>query len=159
RYRLLESNRAFALERLAATGSLEAMRKRHAEAIAETLAGDDPFEEPLAQMRRIAPDLDNVRAAAAWAMGPGGDRQIAVALAAAIDMLWDAQGLIDEGTRLYRGVEPWVDESTPPRLAARFWFAVADVSRSTDLKRQVEAGLKAAELFRSLGDRFWVFRS
>jgi predicted ATPase len=159
RYRLLESNRAFALERLAATGSLEAIRKRHAEAIAETLAGDDPFEEPLAQMRRIAPDLDNVRAAAAWAMGPGGDRQTAVALAAASDMLWDAQGLIDEGARLYRDVEPWVDESTPPRLAARFWFAVADLTRYTDLKRQAEAGLKAAELFRSLGDRFWVFRS
>jgi hypothetical protein len=92
-------------------------------------------------------------------MGPGGDRQIAVALAAASDMLWDAQGLIDESARLYRGVELWVDESTPPRLAARFWFAVADLSRSIDLKRQVEAGLKAAELFRSLGDRFWVFRS
>jgi predicted ATPase/class 3 adenylate cyclase len=159
RYRLLESNRAFALERLAATGSLEAIRKRHAQALVEILTGDGPFEEPLAQMRRIAPDLDNVRAAAAWAMGPGGDRQIAVALAAASDMLWDATGLIDEGARLCRDVEPWVDESIPPRLAARFWYAVADLTTWGDLKRQAEAGLKAAELFRNLGDRFWVFRS
>jgi predicted ATPase/class 3 adenylate cyclase len=159
RYRLLESNRAFALERLASAGSIEAIRKRHAQALVETLTGDDPFEEPLTQMRRVAPDLDNVRAAAAWAMGPSGDRQIAVALAAASDMLWDAQGLMDESARLYRTLEPWVDESTPPRLAARFWFALADRNRSTDLKRQVAAGLKAAEMFRELGDRFWVFRS
>jgi predicted ATPase/class 3 adenylate cyclase len=159
RYRLLESSRAFALERLAAAGSLESIHKRHARAIADTLTGDDPFEEPLARMRRIAPDLDNVRAAAAWAMGPSGDRQIAVALAAATERLWDAHGCNDEGARLYRAIEPWVDEATPPRLAARFWFAVADLRVWTDMKRQAEAGLKAAELFRSLGDRFWVFRS
>ncbi len=159
RYRLLESSRAFALERLAAAGSLEATCRRHAQAMADTLTGDDPFEEPLARMRRIAPDLDNVRAAAIWAMGPGGDRQIAVALAAATDRLWDAHGCNDEGARLYRSIEPWVDEATPARLAARFWFAVADLRMQTDMKRQAEAGLKAAELFRSLGDRFWVFRS
>lgn len=159
RYRLLESSRAFALERLAAAGSLEAIQKRHAKAIADTLTGDDPFEEPLARMRRIAPDLDNVRAAAAWAMGDGGNRQIAVALAAATDMLWDAHGFDDEGAHLYRAIEPWVDEVTPPRLAARFWFAVADLRMRTDMKREAEAGLRAAELFRSLGDRFWVFKS
>ena len=159
RYRLLESSRAFALERLAAAGSLEAIRRRHAQVIADTLTGDDPFEEPLARTRRIAPDLDNVRAAAAWAMGPGGDRQIALAVAAATDMLWDAHGFNDEGARLYRAVEPWVDEATPPQLAARFWFAVANLRMQSDAKRQAEAGLRAAELFRSLGDRFWVFRS
>ncbi len=159
RYRLLESSRAFALERLAAAGLLEAIHKRLAKAIADTLTGDDPFEEPLARMRRIAPDLDNFRAAAAWAMGDSGDRQTAVALAAATDMLWEANGFNDEGGRLYQAIEPWVDESTPPRLAARFWYAIADLRMRTDTKHQAEAGLRAAELFRGLGDRFWVFRS
>jgi predicted ATPase/class 3 adenylate cyclase len=159
RYRLLESSRAFALERLAAAGAVETIRKRHAQALVEILTGDDPHEEPLARSRRITPELENVRAAAAWAMGPGGDRQIAVALAAATDVLWDVCGLYDEGARLYREIEPWLDESTQPRVAARFWFAVADLSRVADLTRQAQAGLKAAELFRSLGDRFWVFSS
>lgn len=159
RYRLLESSRAFALERLAAAGSHEVICRRHAQAIAETLTGDDPFEEPLARMRRIAPDIDNVRAAAAWAMGSGGDRQIAVAIAAASDRLWDAHGFYDEGARLYQTIETWLDEATPTRLTARFWFAVADLGMWTDMKRQAEAGLRAAELFRGLGDRFFVFRS
>ncbi|MGF6478831.1 ATP-binding protein [Paraburkholderia sp. JPY419] len=159
RYRLLESSRAFALERLALTGALDATRRRHAEALAENLTGDDPFEEPLARMRRIAPDLDNVRAAVAWALGPTGDRQIAVELAAATDRLWDARGFNDEGARLYRTIEPWVDESMPPRLAARFWFAVADLRMRTELKREVASALKAARLFQSLNDRFGAFRS
>ena len=159
RYRLLESSRAFAMEQLAATGSLEAICRRHAQATVDTLNGGDPFEEPLARMHRIASDLDNVRAALAWAMGCGGDRQIAVAIAAATDRLWDAHGFNDEGARLYRNIEPWVDEATPTHVTARFWFAVADLGLWTDTKRQAEAGLRAAELFRGSGDRFWVFRS
>ncbi|WP_233804882.1 winged helix-turn-helix domain-containing protein [Paraburkholderia sp. HP33-1] len=159
RYRLLESSRAFALERLAITGSLDATRRRHAEALAQILTGDDLFEEPLARMRRIAPDLDNVRAAVAWALGPTGDHQIAVELAAATDRLWDARGFNDEGARLYRTIEPWVDESTPPRLAARFWFAVADLRMRTELKREAASALRAARLFQGLNDRFGAFRS
>ncbi|WP_233860333.1 ATP-binding protein [Paraburkholderia sp. HD33-4] len=159
RYRLLESSRAFALEQLTSTGSLDATRRRHAEALAESLTGDDPFEEPLARIRRIAPDLDNVRAAVAWALGPTGDRQIAVELAAATDMLWDARGFNDEGARLYRTIEPWVNESMPTRLAARFWFAIADLRMRTQTRRQAASALKAAHLFRCLNDRFGVFRS
>jgi hypothetical protein len=51
------------------------------------------------------------------------------------------------------------EREAPPRLAARFWFAVANLRRWTGAKRQAEAGGKAAELFRSLADRFRVFRS
>ena len=45
-------------------------------------------------------------AAAAWGIGPGGDREIAIALAGATDMLWDAQACNDEGSRLHAVVEP-----------------------------------------------------
>jgi predicted ATPase len=159
RYRLLESSRAFARERLTAAGSLEALRRRHAQAIADTVTGDDPFERPNARMRRIAPDLDNVRAAVAWATGPTGDRQIAIAVAAATDMLWAVHGRGDEGDRLYRSVEPWVDESTPLLLAARLWFAVCNLGLVVGLRRQAEAGLNAARLFRTLGDKYWLFRA
>lgn len=159
RYRLFESSRAFALERLGITGSLDETRRRHAEALAKSLTGDGLFEEPLARMRRIAPDLDNIRAAAAWALGPAGDRRIAVELAAATDMLWDARGFNDEGARLYRVIEPWVDESTPPGVAARFWFAVADLRMRTEAQRQAESALRAAQLFQGLDDRLGVFRS
>lgn len=159
RYRLLESSRAFALERLSAAGSLERMRARHAKVIATTLAGGDSMEGPTERARRVAPDLDNARAAAAWATGPTGDREIAIGLAGGTDMLWDVQGCSDEGNRFYRIVEPWVHDTTPPRNAAHYWFAVANVRLWTESKRQADAGLRAAALFRTLGDRYWLFRT
>jgi predicted ATPase/DNA-binding winged helix-turn-helix (wHTH) protein len=155
RYRLLESSRALALERLAQANATELMRSRHAQAIADTVAGDDAFEALQSRIQRIVPDLDNVRAAATWATGPTGDRQVAVALAGATTLLWDVQGCNDEGDRLYRQVEPWVDDNTAPRLAARFWYAVSQLRLFNQLERPAAAALRAAELFRSLADRVW----
>ena len=159
RYRLLESNRALLLERLAAAGVTEQLQRRHAQVIADTLMGEDPMEGPSTRVHRIAPDLDNVRAAAAWATGPTGDRTIAIALAGASDMLWDARVCPDEGLRLCRLVEPWVDESVPLRLAARYWFAVSNLRVNVEISHQAKAGLKAVELFRRLEDRMWLFRA
>ena len=159
RYRLLESSRAFALELLADAGVLEALRGRHAQVMADTLIGVEPMEEPRARMRRVAPDLNNVRAAAIWACGPTGNRQVAIALAGATNMLWDAHACNDEGGRLFRAVEPWVDDSTSPRLAARYWFAVSDLRMFDELQHEAQAGLRAADLFRSIEDRFWLFRA
>src|SRR5262249_26872865 len=51
RYRLLESSRVFALERLAATNSLNSLRESHALAIAATLSADDAIEGVGARMR------------------------------------------------------------------------------------------------------------
>jgi hypothetical protein len=110
-------------------------------------------------MRRARPRHQTVRAAAAWATGPGGDRQIAIALAGATDMLWDAQNCNDEGARLYAVVEPWVDETIPRWLAARYWYTVSNSRLLVRLKQQAQAGLRAVELFRSLGDRSWLFRA
>ncbi len=157
RYRLLETTRAFALQRLAADGALDALRRRHAHVIAETLAGDDPLEGPSARIRRQAPDLDNLRAAAAWATGPGGDRTLAISLAGG--WIWDALGCQDEGERLYATVEPWVDATTPPVLVARFWLAVSDQRRFVGLKRQARVAVEAARLFLESGDRTRLFRA
>jgi predicted ATPase/DNA-binding winged helix-turn-helix (wHTH) protein len=159
RYRLLESSRVLALERLAEADATDATRRRHAQAIADTLAGGGIIEGPEARMHRIGPDLDNARAAAAWATGSTGDRRIAVALAGATYKLWDVLGCNDEGDRLYRSVEPWVDESEAPLLAARYWFAVADLGLYIRMRDQAKAGFKAADLFRSLGDQYWQFRA
>jgi predicted ATPase/DNA-binding winged helix-turn-helix (wHTH) protein len=159
RYRLLESSRALALERLAQAGVIETIRSRHAQAIADTLAANDALEGPQARTQRIGPDLDNVRAAAIWATGPTGDRQIAIALAGATTLLWDGQGCNDEGDRLYRKVELWVDSNTPLRLAARFWDAVGDLRLFIRLQHQAEAALRAAEMYRILDDQNGIFRA
>jgi predicted ATPase len=152
RYRLLESSRMFALERLDAAGAIEASRKRHAQALVYALGRPRLLDGPSARVQRNAPDLDNVRAAMAWATGPRGDQQIAVELMGTTDHLWYFLGCNDEGAEWFRRVEPWVSESTPPAVAARFWLAAADLYTHHSVRRQAEAAMKAADLFRLIKD-------
>jgi predicted ATPase/DNA-binding winged helix-turn-helix (wHTH) protein len=157
RYRLLETGRAFALERLAATDSTETIRRRHAQALASTLGRVGSVESPSAWIRRNAPDLDNVRAAAAWATGPSGDPRIAIELAGATNDLWYVLGCSDEGACLFRTVESWIDETIPPEVAARFWLSESGLRTCNSVRHHAEAGLKAADLFRTAGDREGLF--
>src|SRR5690348_16607851 len=91
RLRLLETTRAYALERLAESGEWEAVAHRYAEYCrslferAEGEAGARPANEWLAD---YAWEIDNLRAALDWAFFPGGETEIGVALTAAAVPLW-----------------------------------------------------------------------
>jgi predicted ATPase/DNA-binding winged helix-turn-helix (wHTH) protein len=96
RYRLLESARAFALEHLAAGETAETLR-RHALAMRRFLERVDGTNLD-GELRTdqyaalVLPELDNLRAAHAWAIGDGGDPEVAVALAAHAGSLIDYAG-------------------------------------------------------------------
>jgi len=157
RYHLLESTRAFALERLAAKGATQAMRRRHVQALVATLRKSGVSESPARSMARTAPDLDNVRAAAAWATGPDGDRTLAIELVSEADFLWGDPGCLDEAASLFRIVEPWIDATTPPAVAARLWLSRSRLWLYNAVRGGAEAGRRAADLYRSLGDREGLF--
>ena len=156
RYRLLETTRDFALQRLAARGALEATRRRHALALISTLKSETLVPSQLARAAIFAPDIDNLRAAMAWAIGPAGDRELAIELGAEADLIWYELGYNDEGATLFRMLEPWVDASTPPALAARFWLSRSKLY-SAATRTSAEDAMKAAAIFRSLGDRRALF--
>jgi len=86
RYRLLETARAYSLEKLVEAGEFDAAARRHARRYldlfesAEAEAETRPTDEWLAE---YAPRIDNLRAALDWAFSPGGDTSIGVALTAA----------------------------------------------------------------------------
>ena len=90
-YRLLETIRTYALEKLAESGEREEVARRHAEyhrglfAQADAEAEARPMAEWLAEYR---PRIDNLRAALEWAFSPSGDASIGVALTAASVPLW-----------------------------------------------------------------------
>ena len=76
RYRLLETPRAYALERLERTGEREAMRRRHAFAVAALFdaAYDEYFSGRIGideWLRRCEADFDNARDALHWACAAG----------------------------------------------------------------------------------------
>jgi predicted ATPase/DNA-binding winged helix-turn-helix (wHTH) protein len=86
RFRLLDTTRAYAIEKLDLSGERERAARRHAEFCrdlfehAEREAPARPTGEWLAD---YAPEIDNLRAALGWAFSFGGDAAIGVALTTA----------------------------------------------------------------------------
>jgi predicted ATPase/DNA-binding winged helix-turn-helix (wHTH) protein len=99
RYRLLDTMRAYGLQKLTESGELEAVARRHAEYYrdlferAETEMEVRPATEWLADYGRR---IDNLRAALDWAFSPGGDASIGTALTAAAVPLWMQLSLLEE---------------------------------------------------------------
>jgi predicted ATPase/DNA-binding winged helix-turn-helix (wHTH) protein len=99
RYRLLETTRAYALEKLLQSGEFETVARRHARRYldlfegAEAEAETKPTDEWLAE---YGPRIDNLRAAIDWAFSSGGDASIGVALTAAGVPLWMQLSLMEE---------------------------------------------------------------
>ncbi len=100
--RLLDTTRAYALEKLAETGELEITARRHAEYYghlferAETEWETRPTDEWLAN---YGWQIDDLRAAVDWAFSPDGDTSIGVALTASAVPLWMHFSLLQECSR------------------------------------------------------------
>jgi predicted ATPase len=155
RYRLLESARAFALEQLA-QGETAATLKRHALAMRDFLARVDNANLD-GEMRtdqyaaRVLPELDNLRAAYAWATGEAGELPVAIALAAHCGSLIDyASECIDWIVTLRHRVEI---EAVDHIVAARFWRGLAASNLMGRLPRaeQLDAATRAVALYQELG--------
>jgi predicted ATPase/DNA-binding winged helix-turn-helix (wHTH) protein len=99
RYRLLETTRAYALEKLIASDELDPTARRHAEyyhAVFERAASEWEMHSTDEWLATYAGCIDNLRAALDWAWTPRGDAAIGVALTAAALPLWIQLSLWDE---------------------------------------------------------------
>jgi predicted ATPase/class 3 adenylate cyclase/DNA-binding CsgD family transcriptional regulator len=98
RYRLLETVRQYALEKLAESGEADAVRARHRDhytamaAVLDAPAGSD-YEQRIEQAET---EIDNLRAAFGWSR-ENSDIELALALASSLQTLWLARGRIREG--------------------------------------------------------------
>ena len=98
RYRLLETVRQYALEKLGESGEADAVRARHRDhytamaALLDAPAGSD-YEQRIEQADT---EIDNLRAAFAWSR-ENSDIELALALASSLQPLWLARGRIREG--------------------------------------------------------------
>jgi predicted ATPase/class 3 adenylate cyclase len=122
RYRLLETLRQFALDRLADTDDPDAWRRRHAVHYAEfaELAGAGFLgPEELAWRPRTMIELDNLRIAVAWSLDRGdpADRELAIRVIAALSNEANSGSALGVGSWSERAL-PFVDVTTPERRAA-----------------------------------------
>ncbi|WP_459981667.1 ATP-binding protein [Nocardioides sp. AN3] len=107
RYRLLETVRAFGVERLATTGSDEEFRVRHRDyftLIAESAESAWFSEAGLAWSHRIRLEQPNLRAALGFSLSRPGEAQAGLRLANALWFVWRMFGQFSEGRR-------WLDRT------------------------------------------------
>ncbi len=127
RYNLLETTRAYARNRLAATDETEAALRRYAAWFAKHAApgladfSGQTSDEELAA--RYNAESGNIRRALEWAFDEGGDSELGLALLAASAWMWDDQAL----QKQLAIALPLVTDATPRQVFARLLAAQAHV--------------------------------
>ena len=89
-YRLLDTTRTYALEKLDASGEADCIAARHADFLIKVL------ESRSVDLFELRGYLGNVRAALEWSFGPGGNDRAATGLAVAAAPLFLAMSLLSE---------------------------------------------------------------
>ena len=166
RYRLLESPRAYALERLEADGERAAVQGRHAHAIAAMFeaAYDEYFSGRVgadAWMRQREPDFDNARDAMQWARREG---RVDVELRIGATLLRALPAsLHDERMALATALESRLDVDLPAPLQYLGWIEVSCALADTLKQRARQAAENALTLARKLDgagpDRFPLYHA
>jgi predicted ATPase len=155
RYRLLETTRAYALERLAESGETAGTLRLHAEALLQRLQA---LEDDIAQGRRVAagaeaaPELDNLRAALAWAIGADDGEELAIGLAGASMRVWHSTHQLHEGLERCLAIAARIHDELPRSLVARYWRTIAGLGMYAPRRDAYEAAVRAVALYRTLDE-------
>ncbi|MBV9169122.1 MAG: tetratricopeptide repeat protein, partial [Chloroflexi bacterium] len=153
---MLETLRAFALERLAAESDLEATQRRHAtffvdlaeQAAAPRLDGPDGP----ALLSRLELEHDNLRVALRWLLDHG-DGERAVQLAGALWSFWEVRGHLNEGlTWLDAALARDSPVSSPVRARALIGAAALRRERG-EYSAAAASARESATIRRTLGDQ------
>jgi predicted ATPase len=153
RYRLLETTRAFALERLASAGESEAMLRRHARVMCELMAAVDANCWNLSPVERksAVQELGNLRVAVDWAMADTDDSTLRYELLGKCWLVWMHNGVIREGVR--RMLQLWPPApDLPAPVEADFCLALARLNEGAGREEHWLAARRAEALYRQLGN-------
>ncbi|HEY0470091.1 MAG TPA: BTAD domain-containing putative transcriptional regulator, partial [Kribbella sp.] len=130
RYRLLETIRQFALERLVEAGEVEQLDAAHCRHFLQ-VARDHDLERAagvvVERPQLLDADHDNLRAALGWALRD--DHQRALSLAVSLWPYWLARGHFVEGAGWLERVLEVAAAPSPERARALFALAVLDARR------------------------------
>lgn len=160
RYRLLETMRAFALEKLLECGETAITLRRHAEAMHGLfdISWHDRWTlSAPAKLNRYWPDIDNLRAALDWASGDSDSSELLIEMTAASGWLWFTAAYMPEAVRRYNLALDRRGETTPPATEASLLYGFSVLSDASPPKSFIEAIDRSITLYRSLGDTAGLF--
>ena len=162
RYRLLESFREFAREKLATRGEEMVVAHRHVLACLELAERLDPAydAEPDRVWRELAQDeLDNWRAALEWALFDRGDVALGQQLVGALNVVWINVSPL-EGRRWVTAALRLADEQTPTKVLASLAYAEATIAwRFREYNVQFTSSEVAIARYQQLGDELGTARA
>ncbi len=155
RYRLLESIRAYANEKLDAAGEAVEVRRRHARVYvdrAERLKTDYESKPLGAWLQTTEPELENLRAALTCAFAPDGEVLVGQRIAATLDRLFMTSASV-EALRWVEKARARVDDGTPREIVAQLALAEASLTAVLNRFRPALAAARfAREIFTELAD-------
>lgn len=146
RYRLLQTIRAYAAERLAETGESETLRGAHAAYFLDLALTADPWlrrAEQLEWLRRLTADHDNLHAALRGSVAAG-DTALALRLLAALCTYWMLRGIRYEGAQPARELLAATGPGGLPGLAEEYALCVITAASVTADQAELAVHLAAA---------------
>ncbi|MCP3398663.1 winged helix-turn-helix domain-containing protein [Bradyrhizobium sp. CCGB20] len=165
-YRLLDTTRAYALEKLRASGEFPGVARRQARYYCGFFANAEADSEVKPQAEWLGfygQHIDNVRSSLDWAFSPGGDAQIGTALTAGAVPLWVQLSLLAECRERTELALASLDDSATGSLRLRMqlsaalgWSLMYGVGRAREAGPAWAATLQLAE---QLGDDDYLLRA
>ncbi|GBG35888.1 transcriptional regulator [Mycobacterium montefiorense] len=156
RYRLLETVRQYAQEKLGESGEADAVRSRHRDYYTSiAVAVDAPAGRDYEQhVERAELEIDNLRAAFAWSRENSGSER-ALALASSLQPLWFARGRVLEGLAWFNSVltdEVAHDDEVPAAVRSRALADKAVLATAFGHPENVDHARQALDLARDIDD-------
>lgn len=162
RFRLLESSRQYASEKLVARGDYATVARRHATVHLELAARLERLYESIASLdiiRQAETEIPNWRSALTWMLDAREDVVAGQHLAGLLHWVW-AHFSYAEGRRWIRAALPLVDERTPPAVVGQLEYVEALIAREfSEINISLAAAARAVAAFRLAGDVLGVARA
>lgn len=151
RYRLLDTVRQYAVQRLRASHEMDDLQRRHCDWYLAYAVARDPELRALTQVAPASLDVehDNLRSALSWALAH--EPVVALALTVSLWRYWLARGFLAEGRTWVEAALAAVPDPSPDRARALIALGAFEVRRGTSARLR-ELGAEAVAIHRSLHD-------
>jgi non-specific serine/threonine protein kinase len=151
RYRMLETIRQYALEKLAASGEADALRRRHATYFRDTAQS---YTSPHGWLRGNTLESDNLRAGLAWSQSTAGDPALALDLAHTVAWVEFNRGDYQEARRLLAQALEYASGLIDTLRYARVSVSQGNIiGQAGDPAASRALFEQACTLYRKLGDK------
>jgi predicted ATPase len=162
-YRLLDTTRLYAFNKLRSAAELPEAARRHAEyylAFFAPAEGESEWRPQAEWLAIYGRHLDNVRAGLDWAFSPDGDLQIGVALTVAVVPLWvhlslmgECRERVEQALAVLEGDEAATARPRMQLSAALGWSLMYGVGRARETSAAWATTLELAERLDDTGYR------